>query len=219
MSEASREMINAAQADAASTIRELCLLKNHLPFRNRQNSGLIKQVKRDKREHRTETHKLYERIEALYQSIGKQKEQFRAVQVELSDAKDSALTLRDQLKEAKSTISQLRTERSLQVNILPVSTRTEEDFLKEVRNFNQKIADLAHQLQSSNTAKRAFGNSRKTRSVKIQVWVTGGIWRSIFQPFFPFQDFNVEPFMEFFRRLKDGMGTQSTYPGATYMHH
>lgn len=90
-----------------------------------------------------------------------------------------------QLKEKSVENSRLRQERSIATLLVPEASKTEEDYLRDVRELNQKIVDLAHQMvKRDDIAKSTAGTLRQKRDT-YQDWCVGLLWYEVFSDFCP----------------------------------
>jgi uncharacterized phage infection (PIP) family protein YhgE len=100
----------------------------------------------------------------------------------LEDALRSAY---EQLDEKTLEASSLKEERSAATLMLPQGNKTGEDYLREVRELNQKIVDLAHQIANRDgIASMLSGTSRQKRDF-FQDWCVHLLWDQVFSVFCP----------------------------------
>jgi uncharacterized phage infection (PIP) family protein YhgE len=127
----------------------------------------------------------------LFQNLTQTATRLDITEKALNEATSYTTLLVSQLRESQTETMRLRSERSAQASGLSASTRTEENYLKEMLALNQKLTDIAHQMQSSAVAKQHFGDKRKIRSFRLQAYVAKDIWIYVFEPFFPALDPSV----------------------------
>lgn len=90
-----------------------------------------------------------------------------------------------QLKEKTVEVSRLKKERSAATLLVPEAAKTEEDYLRDVRELNQKIVDLAHQMVKRDEATKSASGSLRQKRDMYQDWCADLLWCEVFSDFCP----------------------------------
>ena len=88
--------------------------------------------------------------------------------------------LQQQLTTAEAEVGRLRQEISSQVSLIPASSKTEEEYFRDILSLNQKVKDLANHLTRDEANRGLFIGSRKEQRISIQNWLYRILWYSIF---------------------------------------
>ena len=102
---------------------------------------------------------------------------------ELRDTELPAVQAR--LKEKTVEISRLKKERSAATLLVPEAAKTEEDYSRDVRELNQKIVDLAHQMVKRDEATKFIPGSLRQKRDVYQNWCVELLWHEVFLDFCP----------------------------------
>jgi chromosome segregation ATPase len=101
-----------------------------------------------------------------------------------------------QLKEKTVEVSRLKKERSAATLLVPEAAKTEEDYSRDVRELNQKIVDLAHQMVKRDEATKSASGSLRQKRDMYQDWCVDLLWCEVFSDFCPGLDYTCASILE-----------------------
>ncbi|KAH8087538.1 hypothetical protein HD553DRAFT_340713 [Filobasidium floriforme] len=105
------------------------------------------------------------------------------------------------LAATESEVNRLRQERSAQASLAPASSKTEEEYFRDISSLNQKVKDLANHMTRDPATSGLFEGTRKEQRVDLQSFIHRVLWCDVFDRLLGFLSTEEQDFMGTIARL------------------
>jgi hypothetical protein len=77
-------------------------------------------------------------------------------------------------------VDRLCQERSAHASLAPASSKTEEEYLRDIQSISQKVKDLLHHMAMDLTPRKVLAGSRKEQRIHLQHFLHRRLWSDLF---------------------------------------
>lgn len=123
------------------------------------------------------------------------------IQAQHKQTKNDKADLEATLAATESEVNRLRQERSAQASLAPPSSKTEEEYFRDISSLNQKVKDLANHMTRDPATSGLFEGTRREQRVELQSFIHRVLWYDVFGRLLGFLSTEEQDFMGTIARL------------------